>query len=156
SSSWRVMTAAQHREEPMLAVGAEAAAAVPTTRVPERAEHPVPQGQVGEVVVVHAFLVMHAMALGTLHDEAEPVRRRHGPVVDQLGDAGERDGERRRLRAEPEAEIEDGARQHRVHENLERVLVEAGDDLDALRAVVYLMEPAPQEVDLVPPAMPPV
>ena len=36
------------------------------------------------------------------------------------------------------------------------MLVEAGDHLDALRAVVDLVEPAPQEPDRVPPAVPPV
>src|SRR5262249_43942063 len=36
------------------------------------------------------------------------------------------------------------------------MLVEGGDDLDPLRAMVELVEPAPQKIDLMPPAVPPI
>ena len=46
-------------------------------------------------------------------------------------------------------QIADRAGQHAVDHDFDRVLVEARDDLDPLRAVMDLMEPAPEERQLV-------
>src|SRR5262249_35479899 len=100
--------------------------------------------------------MMDAVALRTLKDKTQPVRRRHIPVVKQLGQASEEHGQRRSFRLETDQQIYDGAGEHAVGQNLDGMLVKAGDYFDALRTMVYLVQPAPQEVDLVPPAVPPV
>ena len=113
-------------------------------RVAERPEEHVPERQVRVVEGMHALLVVDAVALGTLEEVAEPVGRPHVPVVDELGQArsGHRPGGGRGPQAHQQ--VEDRAREHAVGEDLERVLVEAGDDLDALGAVVDLVEDPPE------------
>jgi len=77
----------QYCPDPMLFL-AEPAARLPPARVAERAEEHVPDGQVGVIETVGALLMMHAMALGALHDEAQPVGRLHIPVMEGCGDEG--------------------------------------------------------------------
>ena len=63
---------------------------------------------------------------------------------------------RARSRSDTDDQVEDAADDEPVGNELERVLVEARDHLDALRAVMQLMHPLPEELNLMAPAMPPV
>src|SRR5690348_17627502 len=60
----------EHRRQPAVGAGVEAALAEELARIAERAEQDVPQRQVGEVVVMHAEPMMHAMRLRSLDDVA--------------------------------------------------------------------------------------
>ena len=64
---------------------AEAAGSIPISRIPERTKHDVPQRQIGVIVAVDTFLVMHAMALRPLDQVPQPVWRPDVPVIDELG-----------------------------------------------------------------------
>jgi hypothetical protein len=99
---------------------------------------------------------VHEVRLGALDEVAHPVWRLHVPVEEQLQQPGQQERECGRRRVEAHHQIEDEQGAEAVDEGLHRVLVEGGEQLDALRAVVELVEPAPEEVALVAQPVPPV
>src|SRR3954465_12762596 len=103
-----------------------------------------------------AVLVVDAMHLRPLEDEAYPPRRPDVGVVEKFAERGEGRVDRAGLQIETEKGVDDQRSEDRVHRHLQRVLVERRDHLDPLRTVMDLMESEPQQVDLVPPAVPPV
>ena len=123
----------------MLAGGSEPAALVPIARVMKSSEHDVPDRKVRVIVVMKSFLVMNAVAFGALNPISQPMGCAHIPVIDELGQAGDQHGDRRSERFDTDEQVDDRARDDAVHEDFERVLVEARDDLDPLRAVMHLM-----------------
>src|SRR5688572_14030889 len=135
---------------------AQAATRLEAHRVPEGAEQHVPDRKVGVVERMHAFLVVNAVALRPLEEKAEPSWRRDVPVIHELAEAAQGHGSRGGLGPKSDKPENDGAGEKAVYHDFRRVLVEAGDDLDALRAVMHLVEGAPEERRLMPPAVPPV
>src|SRR6266446_2448644 len=101
-------------------------------------------------------LMVHAMALGALQDIAQPVRCPDVPMIEKLGKAGGGESEPGARGVQAEQREDDQGREQPVHEDLDRMLVEAGQHLDAGRAVMKLMEPAPEKRDLMARAVPPV
>ena len=105
---------------------------------------------------MQALFVVDAVALRPLKEKTEPIRSAHVPVIDEFGEAAQEDCPGGSRRSEPNEQVKDGAGQSTVGENFKRMLVKTGDHFNALRAVVHLMEPTPQEIALMTPAMPPV
>src|SRR5436309_2482069 len=99
---------------------------------------------------------MHAVAFRPLKDVTEPIRSLDIPMVEEFGQAGQQDGAGGRFRSDAHNQIQDRTGNHTIGENLKRMLVKAGDDFDALRTVVKLMEPPPKKGRFVPPTMPPI
>jgi hypothetical protein len=92
----------------------------------------------------------------TLEDESDPPRRTHVCVVEELAERRERRVDRARAEIEAEQRVDDERAEDRVDRHLQRMFVERGDDFDPLRAVMDLMEPEPEDVELVSPTVPPV
>jgi hypothetical protein len=74
----------EHFSQAVRAFGTEPAGAGPARRVQERPEHHVEHGQVGVVVAVQPFLMVHAVALRSLDQIPEPDRRSHVPMIEEL------------------------------------------------------------------------
>src|SRR5262245_22475488 len=145
----------QHFAEPVFRLS-ESAAGVPCPWIAKCAEHHVPERQVRVVEGVHTLLVMNAVTLRPLKNEAEPVRCANVPVIHELRQAGQKHREGSGLRSHPDSEVEDRAREQTVDDDLERVLVETGYDLYALGTMVHLVKPAPEKTQFVTPPVPPV
>jgi hypothetical protein len=105
---------------------------------------------------MNTLLVVDAVTLRALEDIPAPVRRLEVPVVEQLAQPRQEDGSRCSRRAETQNQIQEHACQQAVDRDLQRVLVEGGEYLQPLRAVVNLMEPTPEQRDFMTPAVPPV
>ena len=82
----------------------EARFAIEALRIDVGAEDHVPQWQVAEIAIVHAALVMQAMRLGALEEEAEPARRGDIEMLDHRGDRVDVTDQRRRARIDAEHE----------------------------------------------------
>ena len=126
------------------------------SRILQRPKHPIENGQVRVVVRVPLALMMHAVRLGPLHESSEPVRRADVPVVEVFGYTGNQRVEARRRRTAPQQWIDNGRAQQRVEGDFNRVLVETGDEFDALRRVVQLMTEPPEQGRLMAQTVPPV
>jgi hypothetical protein len=50
--------------------------------------------------------MVNAVAFRALDEIAEPVRRLHVPVIEELGNSRHHDGDRRALRIQPEQQVE--------------------------------------------------
>src|SRR6266849_932383 len=148
--------AAQHLSQSEFTVRAESASRVPLLRVPKRPEQHVPEGKIGIVERVHAFLMVDAVALRPLESESQPVRRGDIPVIDEFCETAEHHRCRGRSGLDSHSGIQNEAADETVEQDFKRVLVETGNDLDPLRAVMNLMHPAPEKWRFVTPAMPPV
>ncbi len=116
----------------------------------ERSEHDVEDRQVREVVGVVVVLVVDAVRLGPLDDEAEPVRRRDVPVVEELRHGRHQRVVHARLDRAAQQHVHDARAEQRVHRNLDGVLVERRHDLDPARRVVQLVAQQPEQPRLVP------
>src|SRR5689334_3633432 len=90
----------EHGGQAPVGARVEAAFAEELPRVAERAEQHVPQRQVGEIVVMDAEPMMHAMRLGPLDDVAEPLRRAYVPVLEITVERDQVTNERGRERLE--------------------------------------------------------
>jgi predicted metal-dependent hydrolase len=102
------------------------------------------------------IFVVNAMHLGALEEVADPARSLDIRMIEEFARCCTKRINCTCLQVQTQECINQEASDNRVHDHLERVLVERGDHLDALRAMVNLMEREPQKVDAMSPAMPPV
>lgn len=102
------------------------------------------------------FLVVHAVALRTLDDVAQPTRSRDVPVIEELRQPGEQHGSGRGADVQSHDQVQHGARKEAVQGHLERVLVEARHHLQTARSMMNVMDVSPEERHGVPRTMPPV
>ena len=146
----------QHVAEPLLARVVTAAGRVEARRILVGAEQHVPPRDVAVVVAVASVLVMNAVHLRALENQADPARRRHVGVIEKFAEGGAKRVHRAGFRRQAEQGLDERAADQRVDGHLDRMLVERSDHLETLRAVVDLMEEAPEHIGLVARAMPPV
>ena len=92
----------------------------------------------------------------SLDDVAKPMWRLDVPMIEVLRQSGGEDRQASGLRSNAHEPIDDGAGEDTVDDDFRGVFVEARNDFDSLRTVVDLVNAAPEEWNLVPPAMPPV
>jgi len=126
----------EHFAETLFESRLEAALRVPLPRISKGAKEHVPQRQVRIVERVNAFFVMDAVAFRPLEQKAQPIRRAHIPVINEFGEPAQQDRSRGSLWSNSYDKIEDGAGECAVRQDFERMLVEAGDDLDPLWTVM--------------------
>src|SRR5262245_14698007 len=108
---------AEHRTEALLSFIIEATCCGEMLRVVVRAEHHVPPWEISIVVLVSAVLVMDAMHLGALENEANPPRSRDIGVVEELTECSERGVDGARLEGQPKDRIHDHASDDRVDDH---------------------------------------
>src|SRR6476620_10982351 len=99
--------------------------------------------------------MVNAMHLGALEEVANPARSLDICVVEEFARCCAKRVNCPCLQVQTQECINQQASDYRVHDHLERMLVEGGNHLDALRAMVNLMEREPEKVDAMSPAMPP-
>src|SRR5690349_7027962 len=90
-------------------------------------------------------LMVRRMALRALDDVAEPLRRADIGMLEQAEEGGEQVDDDRRIGADTETEHQRQAADKGEAKRVERMEIERAPDVDALGAVVHLVEPAPQE-----------
>src|SRR6516225_10350532 len=134
----------------------EAASSIPFAGISVRTKEHVPNRKIGIVEGVNTFLVVYAVALRSLKDVSEPAGSFYIPVIDEFGQAAEHDGACSRLRFSAYTKVQNTAHDQAIEQNFQRMLVETGDDFQALRTMVNLMNPPPKEWRSVAPAVPPV
>jgi len=119
-------------------------------------EQHVPPGDVSVVVLVAVVLMVDAVHLRALEEEPDPARRFDIGVIEELAQCRAKRVNRAGLERKTEECIDKQAADDRVDDHFARVLVEGRDDFKPLRAVVDLMEAAPQKAVFMTPAVPPV
>ena len=134
----------------------EAASVNPLPGVLVGPEQHVPPGDVPVVVLVAVVLVMDAMHLGALEEEPDPARRPDIGVIEELAQRSAQRVDRTCLKRQAEEGVDKQTADDRVDDHFARVLVEGGNDFKPLRAVVDLVEAAPQKVVFMAPAVPPI
>ena len=123
-------------------------------RIAEGAEHQVEQRQVAVVERVQAALVVHRMAFGALHDVTQPARSADVGVLEDRQEGGDVQHHRRRLRRQADDHGQAQARQRGPADEVERTEPERAIGIQPLRAVVQLVEAAPQHGRVVHAAVP--
>ena len=121
----------QHGAEALLGPGWKSAPLAERGCIPIRAEHPVPERDIPEVEAVQIVLMMDGVELGGLDHVAQPARRLQVRVIEVLARCGEEvvpEGAEHRT---TEDRVQQNRRDHRVRKDLDRVLVERRQDLDA-------------------------
>ncbi len=89
---------------------------------------------------MNAARVVDGVGLGTLDEPAQPLGRADVRVREQLGAERETTRERGTTARQPEGD--DGDEQHReLEREIERMAIRRTGDVDALRAVVELVDP---------------
>ena len=134
----------------------EAAGVNPFPGVLVGPEQHVPPGDVAVVVLVAVVLVMDAMHLGALEDEPDPARRLDVRVIEELAECRAQRVDRTCFKRQAEEGVHEQTADDRIDDHFARALVEGGNDLEPPRAVVDLVEAAPQKVVFMTPAVPPV
>tara|TARA_Y100000589_G_C27064873_1_gene592893 strand:+ start:476 stop:1015 length:540 start_codon:yes stop_codon:yes gene_type:complete len=146
----------EHLFEFSFALGPKAAFPVIGRRVFESAEEHIPNGKVGEILVMFSTLMVNPVHLGTLEKIADPTGSLDVHVVkvftkrsiDQAPSTGfDRKTEKKKI---------DGADHEGIDDNLARMLVERGDGLDTTRAMMNLMKGQPKKIHVVTQTVPPV
>src|SRR5215472_470592 len=123
----------------------EAAPPIPFAGIPEGAKKHVPHGKVGIVEGVDTFLMMYAVAFRSLKYESEPTRSFYIPMINEFGQAAEHDCTRGGHRFNANTKIQNNAHDQTIEQNFKWMFVKARDHLEALRAMVHLMNPPPKE-----------
>ena len=146
----------EHLFELSFAFGPEAAFPVIRRRVFESAEKHIPNGEVGEILVMFSTLMVNPVHLGTLEKKADPTGGFNVHVIkvstkrsiDQAPSTGfDRKTEKKEI---------DGADHEGVDDDLAGVLVERGDGLDTTGTMMNLMKGQPEKIDVVTQTVPPV
>lgn len=88
--------------------------------------------------------MMDPVGFGTLDDPADPLGGSHIPVVEILCDRRACRVDRGGFNADPEKTVNDQGTEDRVEENLDRMLVEAGQGFQSLRGMVQLVAETPE------------
>lgn len=122
----------------------------------EGAEEAVPPGDVAVVEAVQIELVVDGVVFGALEEVAHPVRSAQIAVVEILAEDGEDVVPGCACEGNAEEREHQGADDHGVRGDFQRVFVEGGQRFDAARAMVNLVTDAPEKVGIVASAMPPV
>ena len=146
----------KHLFEALLAFRFETAKPRRGDCVLQGAKECVPEREIGEIVGVPLELMMNPMRLWALHQKPEPARGANVPMIKIFAQRGEHGADRRGPRAAPEHEINQHAAQKRVKENLNRMLVKTGHDLDPPGGMMQLMTYAPEEMRFMAVAVPPI
>ena len=146
---------AQHVGHALGLVGIKAQALHPLGRIGPGAEQQVPDGQ-AVVLRMVAVLVVHGVHLGPLHDVSQPARRADVGMQEQIERPREADGEGSRQRAGPQHPVAGQRAQQHGGRRVHGVGEKRRERLHARRAVVQLVEQAPQRVRPVRGAVPPV
>lgn len=115
-------------------------------RVLESAEQQVEERQVRIVARVHAALVMTGVAFRPLDDVAEPARRADVGMLEDVEERGRVDDERRRFRAQAHEQRQAQAEQCGEADYVRGAEPERAIGIQALGAVVHLVERAPQTI----------
>jgi thiamine phosphate synthase YjbQ (UPF0047 family) len=96
--------------------------------------------QQGRSFLMNIPIQQGAMHLWTLEEQANPLRRSHIGVIEELAQGRTRRVDRARLQRQSEHRVHERASDDGVHDHFTRMLVKGSDDLDPLRTVMYLME----------------
>ena len=113
------------------------------------AKENIPDRKIGKVLAVVMHLMVDAVAFLALKKESVP-------VVEQLGESRDEDCNRGCFRRYATEQVKDRAGENPISDYLNWVLIEAGNDLNPLRAVVHLVKPAPEKRYIVTNPVPPV
>jgi len=147
---------AKHIFQPLFLLVIKSTACRELLRIFVSTKEHVPPDDVSIVVAVLSILVMDPVHLWALEDIADPARRLHIRVIEELaqGRACGIDGPS--FQRQSHDAVHQDASNQRVHNHLQRMLVKRGDHLNALRAMVDLVKQPPKSVRAVPPSVPPI
>ena len=125
-------------------------------RILECLEKNIPERDVGEIVCVMTELVMDAMRLRSLKDEAEPRGSFDVPVVEEFSERNQDRVIAGGLDAGAKQRVDNQTAEQRIDPDFHRMFVKAGHDFQSSCRMVDLMERAPEKLRFVSIAMPPV
>ena len=146
----------EHVFEPLLTRCIEAATGRTHSGVSQGPEKRIPKREIGKIIGMVPILVMNPMRLRPLDDNAEPSRCANIPVIKKFGQRGEKRIDRGSSRVAAEQQINNRAAENGVQNNLDGMLIEARNDLDATGGMMELMAKPPEKFRFVPIAMPPI
>lgn len=146
----------EHCAEAFFLIRIEAACLGRSFRIVISAEDDVPDGKIGVVLRVVVMLVVYAMGFRALEDRPEPTGRPDVPVVEVFRDCGEEGIECGGFHREAENGVGQRGGDQGVDGDLDRVLVETGENFDPPGRVVKLMAKSPEEFGFVTETMPAV
>jgi len=133
-----------------------AAAPAKLCRVLEGAEEHVPDRQVGEVVCVMAKLMVHAVRLRPLEKVTQPLRGFDVPVVKEFAHRDQQRVIRSGNNITAKERVNDQTAEEGVEQDLDWMLVKAGQDFKSTRGVMNLVQDTPEKLRFMAIAMPPV
>ena len=111
--------------ESILAPIVEAAFARRLVRIVQRAEEPIPNRQVGEILRVMSILMVDPMRFGSLHKMANPARRPDVPMVEVFGDRAQECVVGGCVNVAPEERVNDCTADERIEQNFDGMFIEA-------------------------------